>query len=111
VKNWNYRKTPLSASIALALGVFALPHAYAQDTDADAAEESELIVEEVMVSGVRKSLLDSVLKQCKKAGTECIILSSTRVLAGLSQPEKSLEIGFFYFEIQKIFIYIACTAL
>ncbi len=59
MKNWNYRKTPLSASIALALGVFALPHAYAQDTDGD-AEESAGMVEEVIVTGVRKSLIDSM---------------------------------------------------
>ncbi|MBT8075985.1 MAG: TonB-dependent receptor plug domain-containing protein, partial [Gammaproteobacteria bacterium] len=60
MKNWNYRKTPLSASIALALGVFSIPHAYAQDAGADAAEESEGLVEEVIVTGVRKSLIASM---------------------------------------------------
>ena len=60
MKNWNYRKTPLSAGIALALGVFAMPHAYAQDTGADAEDENEFIAEEVIVTGVRKSLIDSM---------------------------------------------------
>ena len=60
MKNWNYRKTPLSAGIALALSVYALPHAYAQDADSDATDENESFVEEVVVTGVRKSLIDSM---------------------------------------------------
>lgn len=60
MKNWNYRKTPLSASIALALSVTALPHAYAQDADSDATDANESFVEEVVVTGVRKSLIDSM---------------------------------------------------
>ncbi len=65
MKNWNYRKTPLSASIALALSMCALPHAYAQD---DGAEENEGMVEEVVVTGVRRSLIESMDRKRNATG-------------------------------------------
>ncbi len=65
MKNWNYRKTPLSASIALALSMCALPHVYAQD---DGAEENEGMVEEVVVTGVRRSLIESMDRKRNATG-------------------------------------------
>ena len=60
--------TPLSASIALALSVYALPHAYAQDANTDASDAEEGFVEEVVVTGVRRSLIDSMDRKRAASG-------------------------------------------
>lgn len=54
MKTRNNRRTTLSASIALALGASSFQTAIAQDAD------DEMMVEEVVVTGVRKSLIESM---------------------------------------------------
>jgi len=75
VKNRNYRRTPLSASIALALSVCTVPQLYAQDTDADTYEDDNMIVEEVMVTGVRRSLIASMDRKRNSSGVVDAITS------------------------------------
>ncbi|MDH3788927.1 MAG: TonB-dependent receptor [Xanthomonadales bacterium] len=55
MKNQILRLNPLSSSIALALGAVGVAPAIAQDSDADEAG----LMEEVFVTGVRRSLIDS----------------------------------------------------
>jgi len=55
LKNQILRLNPLSSSIALALGAVGVAPAIAQDSDADEAG----LMEEVFVTGVRRSLIDS----------------------------------------------------
>ncbi|MEE4294740.1 MAG: TonB-dependent receptor [Xanthomonadales bacterium] len=58
MKNEWISRNPLSAGIALALGAFAVQPVLAQDQDASG--EDEMMMEEVMVTGVRKSLIESM---------------------------------------------------
>lgn len=60
MKSKKYLRTPLSAGIALALGAFTMSNVLAQDTDAESGEQDALMVEEVVVTGVRKSLIASM---------------------------------------------------
>ena len=55
MKNQTSTLNPLSKSIALALGATAISPVMAQDADTD----DEMMMEEVMVSGVRRSLIDA----------------------------------------------------
>ena len=60
MNNRTFRRSSLSASIALALGAFSFQPIMAQDAaDAD-VNEDEGFVEEVIVTGVRKSLIASM---------------------------------------------------
>ncbi len=59
MKNRTYRKSALSASVALALGAFAFQPLLAQDADTD-VNEDESFAEEVIVTGVRRSLIASM---------------------------------------------------
>lgn len=54
-----YRRSTLSASIALALGAFSFQSVMAQDPDTNAADD-EMLVEEVVVTGIRNSLRQSM---------------------------------------------------
>ena len=55
MKNDTSTLNPLSKSIALALGATAISPVMAQDADTD----DEMIMEEVVVAGVRRSLIDA----------------------------------------------------
>ena len=59
MKYSKYRRSPLSASIAFALGAMTFQPVMAQDAGTDASDD-ELFVEEVIVTGVRKSLIESM---------------------------------------------------
>lgn len=59
MKNNRFNKTPISAGIAIALSSFALSTAIAQEQP-DAGEEFEGVLEEVVVTGVRASLIESM---------------------------------------------------
>lgn len=59
MKNNSFSKRPVSAAIAVALSTFALSAAMAQDANTDVAED-EAYAEEVIVTGVRRSLIDSM---------------------------------------------------
>ncbi len=59
MKNNRFNKTPISAGIAIALSSFALSTAIAQDQP-DAGEEFDGVLEEVIVTGVRASLIESM---------------------------------------------------
>jgi TonB-dependent receptor len=54
-----YRRSTLSASIALALGAFSYQSVMAQDAGADATDD-ETVLEEVVVTGIRSSLRESM---------------------------------------------------
>ena len=56
MKNHAFRLNPLSSSIALALGAVGISPVMAQDTD----PEDTNLMEEVIVTGIRKSLIESV---------------------------------------------------
>jgi TonB-dependent receptor len=60
VSTYNFSKKPLSAGIALALSTIALSTAMAQDKSTDSAEESGTVLEEVVITGVRSSLIASM---------------------------------------------------
>ncbi|MEJ2401190.1 MAG: TonB-dependent receptor [Xanthomonadales bacterium] len=53
-----FHRTPISAGIALALGAMTIPPVLAQD--ADDQEEDVMFMEEVLVTGVRRSLIASM---------------------------------------------------
>ncbi len=65
VKNSKFNKTPISAGIALALGAFVLSTAVAQD---DGSGDSESVLEEVVVTGVRASLIASMDRKRNASG-------------------------------------------
>jgi TonB-dependent receptor len=74
MKTRNYRRSTLSASIALALGAFSFQPVLAQDADADATDD-EMLVEEVVVTGVRRSLIDSMDRKRNAIGVVDAITS------------------------------------
>ena len=71
-----FHKTPLAAAVALALGAVAISPVYAQDAadDADDAGE-EGILEVVMVTGVRNSLIRSMDRKREASGVVDAITS------------------------------------
>ncbi|MDX2428839.1 MAG: TonB-dependent receptor [Xanthomonadales bacterium] len=61
MENKKYRRSTLSASIAFALGAFSFQPIMAQETEAELNEDTPMpMLEEVVVTGVRKSLIASM---------------------------------------------------
>jgi iron complex outermembrane recepter protein len=60
VKKHSITRKPLSTGIALALGAITMQSVLAQDPDATASQEETMFMEEVLVTGVRKSLIESM---------------------------------------------------
>ena len=59
MENIRISKNPIAASLALALGTFAVQPVLAQDADSEGDDEV-MLVEEVLVTGVRRSLIASM---------------------------------------------------
>jgi len=68
VKQRTFNRSPLTLSIALALGAVGIQPAMAQDTDADADDDDAMLMEEVLVTGVRRSLIDSMDRKRDASG-------------------------------------------
>ncbi|MBT8049051.1 MAG: TonB-dependent receptor [Xanthomonadales bacterium] len=71
MKKRTFSRTPLSVSIAVALGAFLIQPVYGQNTADEVderANEEEPMMEEVFVTGVRKSLIDSMDRKRDASG-------------------------------------------
>ena len=70
-----YLRTPLSAGIALALGALTISSVQAQDVETDSSEQEVTFLEEVLVTGVRKSLIASMDRKRNSIGVVDAITS------------------------------------